>query len=126
MLGMDGVAAPRTVVLVEDEALVRRALEALIRHSGDKVTAFADAASALRHLATHVADVLITDLEMPAMDGAALIAAVRVQGLACRCVLISGRARAHCLERLTALELAEVAVVEKPVSLAVMREILAG
>ena len=123
---MDDVVAPVRVVLVDDDALLRRTLEAQLHRSGGVVATFAGATEALCHVEAHAVDLLVTDLEMPGLDGAALIAAVRDRGLACRCVLITGRGLAHGEACLATLGVTGVSVIAKPISLAVMRRVLAG
>jgi two-component system cell cycle sensor histidine kinase/response regulator CckA len=76
----EAAAAGRTVMLVEDEAAVRRLAERALAAEGWRVVAAADAEAALAALDAAdkpVPDVLVTDLAMPGMDGVALIAAVR-------------------------------------------------
>lgn len=78
-------------------------------------------------LAQHEADLLVTDLEMPAMDGAQLVAAVLGHGLTLPVVMVSGRSAAVCEQRLEALGVTDVhAILEKPVSLAEIRALVAG
>jgi CheY-like chemotaxis protein len=124
---MDDAAGPCRVVLVDDDDGVRRALARMLEVSGVQVTDFATAAAALAYLAEHGTDLLVTDLEMPGMDGGALIAAVQTRGLAQRIVLISGQSVDHCAARLRALGVAPIASVhEKPISLAMVKRIVAS
>lgn len=75
-------SAARTVLLVEDEAPVRRLAERVLAAEGWSVVATADAEAALAALDaadTPLPDVLVTDLAMPGMDGISLIAAARTR-----------------------------------------------
>lgn len=77
-----GPRSGRSVLLVEDEAPVRRLAERALVAAGWHVLAAADAEEALAMLAgqgTRQPDVLVTDLAMPGMDGIALIAAIRAR-----------------------------------------------
>lgn len=72
-----------TVLLVDDEAMVRKATEQWLRLSGYEVISCSDAKSALEYLQPGFAGVLVTDVRMPGMDGTALMreALSRVPGL---------------------------------------------
>lgn len=114
------------VVLVDDDDEVRRALRRLVGACGATVADFASATDALLHVELRGADVVITDLEMPGMDGAQLAAALHVRRLAARVILISGRDEGYCRARLAEVGNAPVeAVAEKPIPLAEMRRLLA-
>lgn len=70
-------AAPPAVLLVDDSAVVRAKLVKLFRAAGYDAVAARDGVEALDMLAQRHFDVLVTDLEMPNMDGFELIAAVQ-------------------------------------------------
>lgn len=124
---VDETVGPCRVVLVDDDDVVRRALARMLEVCGVDVTEFATATAALAYLSEHGTDLLVTDLEMPGMDGGALIAAVQARGLAQRIVLISGQSVNHCAARLHALGVAPIAGVhEKPISLATVQRLVAG
>ena len=75
-------ATGRSVLLVEDEAPVRRLAERVLAAAGWRVFGAADAEAALAALDAASPlrpDVLVTDLAMPGMDGIALIAEVRAR-----------------------------------------------
>jgi signal transduction histidine kinase len=66
--------APRRVLLVDDEAMVRDTLAASLEEAGYAVTAAADGAEALALLqAPEDLDVLVTDLSMPGISGLMVI-----------------------------------------------------
>ncbi|MEZ0162360.1 response regulator [Streptomyces griseorubens] len=68
-----------TVVLADDEALLRKALAALLALEGD-ITVLAEAQdgeSAVRATLDHRPDVLVIDLEMPGVDGLGAVAEIR-------------------------------------------------
>jgi two-component system, chemotaxis family, sensor kinase CheA len=88
-------ARPAARLLVVDEALTIRELQrSILERAGYQVATAADAQAALRMLAEQPADLVVTDVEMPGMDGFALTAAIRdSQPLAATPVLIlTGRA----------------------------------
>ena len=68
-----------TVVLADDEALLRKALAALLPMEG-KITVLAEAEdgeAAVRAVLQHRPDVLVIDLEMPGLDGLGAVAEIR-------------------------------------------------
>lgn len=102
-MAMEVVSPQLRVVLVDDDDDARRALRRLFGACGCTIAEFMEAPAALMHMAQHEADLLVTDLEMPAMDGAELV------------------------ERLEAVGVADVhAILEKPVSLAEVRALVTG
>ncbi|UTW13192.1 sigma-54-dependent transcriptional regulator [Marinobacterium rhizophilum] len=79
-----------TVLLVDDEVMVRKATEQWLRLSGYEVISCSDAQGALAHLNPGFAGILVTDVRMPGMDGMALMheALARVPGIPV--VLVTG------------------------------------
>ena len=65
------------VVLVDDSVDVLTSFGALLSLEGAKVDTFDNAAAALKRLSAGSADLLISDIGMPGMDGYELISAVR-------------------------------------------------
>jgi two-component system chemotaxis sensor kinase CheA len=71
-------AAPRRHVLVVDDSVMTRTLErTILEAAGYGVVVAADGAQALDMLKIHPVDVIISDVEMPRMDGFELTSAVR-------------------------------------------------
>jgi two-component system C4-dicarboxylate transport response regulator DctD len=64
------------VVYVDDEALLCRAFQLLLRKAAIDVTTFTDPAAALAHLVTHPAAVIFCDYRMPRMSGLDLLEAL--------------------------------------------------
>lgn len=88
-------AAAKTegVVLVcDDDPLVRRTVERLIRHAGFVVSSAENAASALERLAKGDVDVLVTDVQMPGTTGIELARRAVARQPALGVILISGYA----------------------------------
>jgi PAS domain S-box-containing protein len=67
------------VLVVEDEADTRELLRTVLGQLGADVTVTASAAEALRVLDEGPPDVMLSDIEMPEMDGYALMRAVRLR-----------------------------------------------
>jgi two-component system response regulator AtoC len=68
------------VVVADDEANARRMLEILLVKLGCEVLSVANGKAALELLRTAPADLLVTDLNMPEMDGLGLLRALREEG----------------------------------------------
>ena len=79
------------VLVAEDEAFTAIALVDSLEREGHQVRDAADGADAISLLDDFDAEVLVTDLMMPNVDGAALIRHVRArQGAALPVILITG------------------------------------
>jgi len=68
---------PRTALIVDDSASIREMVAYTLREAGFAVLEGIHGADALEKLGAHRADVIITDLNMPVMDGLQLIRSVR-------------------------------------------------
>src|SRR5688572_2719207 len=69
--------APWTVLCVDDEANILAALKRVLRAAGYRVATAADGEQALRQLAETPIDIVVSDMRMPGMDGAALLEQVQ-------------------------------------------------
>ncbi len=67
----------KNILIVDDYADARELLEFLLTRNGAAVTSAASAEEVLRLLETKTFDVLISDIEMPGMDGFTLIKKIR-------------------------------------------------
>jgi two-component system, NtrC family, response regulator HydG len=72
--GVDMETTPMRVLVVDDEVSARTALRDLLRSENWEVLLAADGAEALEKLAELPPDIVVTDLDMPRMDGLELIA----------------------------------------------------
>jgi len=75
-MGMSGLSDVH-VLVVDDEPLAVMALRDMLEWRGLRVTTAADGEAALRAFGDSPADLLVTDLKMPRMDGATLIRRLR-------------------------------------------------
>jgi two-component system chemotaxis response regulator CheY len=120
-----------TALVVDDSAVMRRHVrQALASQPGFEVTEACDGADAWRRLATSRFDILLTDLNMPVLDGLKLVALVR-QGDALAglpILVITGEAAEA--DRQRALALGANALLAKPVEalavVAAVRALLRG
>ena len=77
------------IAVVDDEAIVRRALERLLRASGFRVTTFPSAEAFLKHMAADRPDCLVLDLHLGGMSGLCLQAALTSRGDSIPCIVIT-------------------------------------
>ena len=77
------------ILLVDDHHEMRQALAELLEMGGHRVTAVETASEALARLEEQTFDRLVTDLEMPEIDGVALIAAARLEYPELPAILVS-------------------------------------
>jgi two-component system chemotaxis response regulator CheY len=66
-----------SVLIVEDDAATRRLYKFMLTNGGYPVVEAEDGVAALEQLAKHHIDLVITDMNMPRMDGMELIQAIR-------------------------------------------------
>jgi two-component system chemotaxis sensor kinase CheA len=87
--------AKRRVVLADDSPTTRALEQSILEGAGYEVVACVDGAEAWERLQAGVADALVSDVEMPRMDGFALTEAVRASPRLARLpvVLVTARAR---------------------------------
>jgi signal transduction histidine kinase/ActR/RegA family two-component response regulator len=100
--GMRAAVRPRAVaaiLLVEDEASVRAAVERMLSRAGHRVLVAQDATEALALSAALEGpiDLLVTDVVMPGLDGPALAERVREARPELRTLFISGYSRDHAI-----------------------------
>ncbi len=88
---MDSNDRPGRVLVVEDEAGVREAIEAVMAAAGHRVVAAADGAAALRQLEDQVVDAVVLDLGLPDVDGLELLNDLTALDDAPSVVVLTGR-----------------------------------
>ena len=83
---------PPRVLVVDDETQVRNLFGRFLRHSGMVVALAPDGVLGLALARTHVPDAIVSDLDMPRMDGVAFCRALRGDPLtrAIPIVIVSG------------------------------------
>ena len=72
--------AGRTVLMVDDDPDVRTSVARGLRHSGFDVRVAATGKEALRLLSNESHDALVLDVQMPELDGVAVVTALRALG----------------------------------------------
>jgi len=81
----------RRILVVDDDADVRRLLETVLRRAGYVVSCAGDGEEGWDALCSEKYDALITDLEMPRLTGLGLLRRVRAGLLSLPVILVSGR-----------------------------------
>jgi DNA-binding NtrC family response regulator len=110
-------ARPRVRVLIaEDEAHLGTLLEQFLIGRGHDVTLVRDGRAALEALHARDYDVALTDVQMPGMDGLALLAAARALPLAPEVIVVTGNGAAET--QLRALRQGAYDAVAKPYRMA--------
>jgi FixJ family two-component response regulator len=102
-----------TVILVDDDASVRKALQRLIRAAGYEVLTFADAAEYLAGPAPSSSACMVLDIRMPVMTGFDLQSAIAGTSRALPVVFITGHGDEDV--RAQALRAGAVDVLFKPI-----------
>src|SRR5450631_2641002 len=80
------------VLIVDDHASARESVADVLRHAGYDVASCASAIEALAKLAQRPVDVVVTDLQMPGMDGLEFIREMERRRLAVQVLMITAHA----------------------------------
>jgi two-component system response regulator MprA len=78
------------ILVVDDDPLLRLSLEAVLSRAGYSTASAGDGNEALTKLATDRFDLVITDGNMPRLDGCGLVRALRARGSQTPVMMISG------------------------------------
>ena len=87
-----------TVLVVDDEAMLRRLLEKVLRKEGYNVHLAPSAKDALEILRDNTVDIMISDIRMPEMDGFALLKAVKADYPDVGIIMMTGYADAYTVK----------------------------
>ena len=99
------------MLLVDDDDQVRHFAAGVLTKRGYRVTEVRDGESAIREVEANGGfDLLITDVELPAMSGAEVVRTARDRWPLMACLLITGFAEAHSLDA----EISNTMLVPKP------------
>ncbi len=79
-----------TILLAEDDPFVRRYMAGYLRKQGYNVMTTDNGSLALEMFIEHDPDILLTDLDMPGLDGLQLLRAVRARAADMPIILVSG------------------------------------
>jgi CheY-like chemotaxis protein len=79
-----------TIILIDDNDSFVWAITRVLQKSGYSVLATNHGATALRHLDEEPVDLVITDLNLPGIDGLGIISEIRRRGLKVPIIAVSG------------------------------------
>jgi DNA-binding response OmpR family regulator len=115
------------VLVIEDDELARQTLEIALRRMGVEVFVAPDGETGLRLFDTVRADIVITDMVMPGLDGLDVIGKLRAKAPDVAIVAISGGGRFinadNCLEN--ASQMGVNRVLRKPFNLFELKSLVA-
>lgn len=118
-------AGGRTALVVDDSISVRRQGAKLLREQGFAIEEASDGMDAARLLGSRRFDLLLTDLDMPRMDGFELLGEVRRRQLpALRVIVASTRDDAETRRRV--LDAGALALLGKPLTHGALSEVIAN
>jgi CheY-like chemotaxis protein len=107
-----------TVLVVEDEPVIRELMAILLEEEGYSVRQAVDGLQALEEIEQHGIDLVLSDVKMPRLDGAALVHRLRARGDAIPVVLMSAV--------YAEVDLPGVRFLRKPVNCEQLIDIIAG
>lgn len=110
------------VLLADDDRAMREFVQRALQADGHLVTLAEDGAEALQRVEAERFDLLISDLDMPGLDGFALVSRVAGRQPQLRIILMSGHADE--LKRAEGLPPGRVATLPKPFTLEKIRQIV--
>ena len=105
-------------MVVDDEDFVRSLIVDVLTDLGHQVDAASNGAEAIRRFEQMRYDLVVSDLRMPKMDGAALFQALRDKYSSAMPRMIFVTGQAHSLDYAGFLGIASVPVLAKPFSVA--------
>jgi CheY-like chemotaxis protein len=111
-----------TVLVVDDDEFVRDSTRLLLEEAGACVLTARDGAAALDQLATHTPDLILSDLDMPRLDGYQLVERVRSDPARASLPIIAVSALASPADRARILRAGFDAQVGKPFDYADLAE----
>jgi CheY-like chemotaxis protein len=109
--------------VVDDDGAIRRAVRKLLERHGYEVHECGDGAEALTILETNPPDILLTDLNMPGLDGMGLLRTLRRSGSKVRIIVFSGVGQGPVLD--VAKQLGAHATLDKPFTAAQLLAVVA-
>jgi len=112
------------ILVIDDEPSVVASIEQILRMAGHSVSSAGGGSEAIRSFEKDPADLLITDLFMPAPDGIQLITHFRKQCPGLPIIAISGNLKGNTLD--IATKLGAVASLPKPFSVEELLSAVSG
>lgn len=108
-------AAPGKLLIIDDEREICKAMAAILRDEGYRVSVAHDAQTGLRIIAKEMPEVCLLDVWLPDSDGVAVLEKIRATGSDVCVIMISGHANIDVAIKAT--RLGAIDFLEKPLSL---------
>jgi CheY-like chemotaxis protein len=108
---------PKTALVVDDSMLIRHSVCRFLEERGFIVESATNGVEALEVLGNFVPDIIITDLAMPRMGGAELVAAIRLLDVFAATPILVLAARRSASELTTDLPTGTAAVIFKDIDM---------
>ena len=107
-------SARATILIVDDDPLVRRALQTMLEHGGHVCRTAVDGAEGLEMLRAADCDVALIDMHMPRLTGLETLQLVRQINAILPCILVTADASDRLMRQ--AYQARAYSVIPKPVS----------
>lgn len=114
--GLVGFGNKGLILIVDDSLAVRRALEMLLTQAGYQVIKCRDGKEALEELQHEKIDLVISDIDMPRLDGLSLLTEIRANPSISHLPVIILTARESKASEQDALNLGATAYLKKPIA----------
>lgn len=114
-------SVPHRILIVDDDACILQVVEKMARHLGCRTTAVATAKAALDVLSETFHDVVMTDYDLPWMDGCQLAARIKTDHPGTRVIIMTGHCEAEITDRPGSTGVAD-GLLLKPFNLGTMRK----
>lgn len=110
----EGGAQPASILVVEDDADTLALMKRVLGNQGYRVTAASDGVEALMHLGRGAFDLIISDVNMPNLDGLKLVELKTLKKIDAPVVFLTAQSSAEAEQK--GLELGAADYIRKPVS----------
>jgi DNA-binding response OmpR family regulator len=105
----------KRIFVVDDERCIADTLAAILCRAGYEASAFYNAQSALSEVYSCTPELVITDVDMPGMNGVEMAVCIREHCQACKVLLFSGRASSRDLLEAAGTQGYEFELLSKPI-----------
>jgi CheY-like chemotaxis protein len=108
------VSSPQTILVVDDDELLARMVAELLRRDGYQVWTAHDGLQGYSSYYQHQAQTVVTDIDMPELDGFEMMRCIRAINPAARVIYISGAPEHYHRPLLKEGQIFGAAVLRKP------------
>ena len=112
----------KTVLIVDDSATIRQVVGMTLKGAGYEVMEACDGKDALKKLDGKKINLIISDVNMPNMDGYQVLETLRKEDLNCLVIVVSADVQEKAQERVLAM--GAIAFIRKPITAEGLRDVL--